>query len=74
MILRISRNRSYQVAAVALIPVAVYNLYVWSVNEETRWQTDYLKSLVGGLGCSVLAIILIIVSCIRQDRIYVLGN
>lgn len=66
MVLRLSQNRMYQTAAIALLPVAVYNFYAWSV--DPQWEQSYLKSLVGGVTCTVVAIVLLVVSLTRPDR------
>jgi len=68
MVLRLSRNRLYQVAAVAAVPVAVYNLVVWFSNPDTKWEQQYLKSLIGGLSLIVIAIVLVVISLTRPDR------
>lgn len=68
MVLRLSQNRLYQAGAIALLPVATYNLIVWFGNPDTKWEQAYLKSLVGGLGCIVLSVVFIVLSCTRPDR------
>lgn len=68
MVLRLSRNRLYQAAAVAALPVAAYNLVVWFSNPDTKWEQQYLRSLIGGLSLIVLAIVLLVLSYTRPNR------
>ena len=74
MPLRLSQNRLYQVGAVLLLPVATYNLFVWFSNPDTKWEQQYLRSLIGGIGCIVLSIVFGTLSFFRQDRTIVLCN
>ena len=68
MVLRLSRNRLYRAAAIAAVPVAIYNLVVWFSNPETKWEQQYLRSLIGGLSLIVLAVVLVVISFTRPDR------
>ncbi len=72
MPLRLSRNRLYQVGAVLLLPVAGYNLFVWGSNQAHKWETSYLKSLIGGVSCLVASLIFFVVSFVKQDKLIVL--
>ena len=74
MPIRLSRNRLYQVAAVAALPVATYNLVVWFGNPDQKWEQQYLKSLIGGISLIVLSIVLVVLSLTRPDRQIVLCN
>jgi hypothetical protein len=74
MPLHISRNRLYQVGAVISIPVAIYNYLVWFGNPEHKWETAYLKSFTGAIICSILFLVLLLLSFIREDKIIVLCN
>jgi hypothetical protein len=72
MPLRLSRNRLYQVGAVLAVPVATYNFIVWFGNPEQKWETAYLKSFTGAIVCSILFIVLLVLSFTRNDKIIVL--
>ncbi len=72
MPLRISQRVVYRIGAVAFVPIAAYNLVVWFGNPDTRWEQQYLKSLIGGVGCIVLSIVFLVLSFVRQDRQIVL--
>ena len=72
MPLRISRNRLYQVGAVLAVPVASYNFVVWFENPEQKWETAYLKSFTGAVACSIIFIVLLVLSFTRKDKIIVI--
>lgn len=74
MVLRLSRNRLYQVAAFVAVPVAVYNYLVWFGNPEHKWEQQYLKSLIGAISLTILSVVLTVLSCVKQDKIIVLCN
>lgn len=68
MPLRISRRVLYRVAAVAAIPVAIYNYVVWFGNPDTRWETAYLKSFTGAVVLTIFSIVCTVLSIRQQDR------
>jgi cell shape-determining protein MreD len=72
MAFRISQRILYRIGAVAFIPIASYNLVVWFGNPDTRWEQQYLKSLIGGISCLVLSLVFLVLSFVRQDRQIVL--
>jgi hypothetical protein len=72
MPLHLSQNRLYQVGAFLAMPVATYNFIVWFGNPEQKWETAYLKSFTGAIVCSIIFIILLILSFTRKDKIIVL--
>jgi hypothetical protein len=74
MPLRLSQNRLYQVGAVLAVPVAIYNFVVWFGNPEQKWETPYLKSFTGAISCSILFVVLLVLSFTRKDKIIVLCN
>jgi hypothetical protein len=74
MLIQISKNRLYQIGAIALVPIAVYNLFVWFANPDTKWEQQYLKAFTGGITCVILSLVLLILSCIRPDRTIILWN
>ncbi len=74
MPLYLSQRILYRIGAFVLLPVAGYNLVVWSTNPETKWEQQYLKSLIGGIGCIILSIVLVVLSIVRPDRQIVLCN
>ena len=74
MPLRISLNRLYQVGAVLAVPVATYNFVVWFENPEQKWETPYLKSFTGAVSCSIIFVVLLVLSFTRKDKFIVLCN
>lgn len=68
MIIRLSRNRLYQVGAIAFLPIATYNYIVWFSNPDTKWETAYLKSFTGAITCTILSIVFLILSFTKQDK------
>ncbi len=74
MPLRLSQNILYQVGAILAIPVATYNYIVWFENPQQKWETAYLKSFTGAIICSILFVVLLVLSFTRNDKIIVLCN
>jgi hypothetical protein len=72
MPLQISRRILYRICAVGFLPVAAYNYFVWFGNPDTRWETPYLKSLVGAVTLTIASIVLAVLSVRQQDRIFTL--
>lgn len=68
MPLRLSKNRLYQVAAVAALPVAVYNWVVWFSHPDEKWETQYLRSFIGGATLLVMSVVFLVISFTRPDR------
>ena len=72
MPLRLSQKRLYQVGAVLAVPAATYNFIVWFGNPEQKWETAYLKSFTGAIICSILFIVLLVLSFTTKDQVIVL--
>jgi hypothetical protein len=73
MPVQVSSRILYRVVAVALLPVAGYNLAVGiGAAANNVWTNDYMKSLTGGIVVLVCSIVLVILSVKRQDRLIVL--
>lgn len=72
MPLQVSRRIIYRLGAVACVPVATYNYIVWFENPETRWETQYLKSLVGALVLTISSVLFTVLSVRQPDRMITL--
>lgn len=72
MPLQLSQNRLYQIGAILAVPVAIYNFVVWFGNPDQKWETPYLKSFTGGVTCSIIFLVLLVLSLTRKDKIIVL--
>ena len=72
MPLHISRNRLYQVGAVLAVPPAIYNFVVWFGHPDQQWETQYVKSFTGAVSCSILCVVLLVLSFSRKDTHLVL--
>ena len=58
---KVSRNLAYQAVAVFVLPVAGYSFYIYA-------RDHTINSLVGGIVCTVLAIVCLVRSLIRRDK------
>jgi chromate transport protein ChrA len=73
MPVQVSSRILYRVIAVALLPVAGYNLAVGiGAAANNVSSNDYMQALTGGITLLVISIVLTVLSITRQDRLIVL--
>lgn len=65
---QVSRRVLYRIGAVAVLPVAAYNLVVGLQSPDHMWEQQYVKALVGGITLIILSIVLTVLSFTQQDR------